>query len=220
MKRKKFAVIGLGKFGFHVARSLYEAGHEVVAMDSEKSRVQAIDPYSSEAFLLDATDREAVRALGLEHMDGVLVSTGTTISASLLICLHLKEMGVENILAKALDDDHAEILRRVGVTEVIHPERDTARRVARSLSTPNLIEFLPLAEGFEMVRIVASGDIVGKSLKEIDMRAQYQVHVVAIKAADRDELTLVPSADYRIGEGDILMVLGESADISRMKLLR
>lgn len=220
MRKKKFAVIGLGKFGFHVAKSLYEAGHEVVAIDSDRGRVQAITPYSSEALLLDATDREALPSLGLEHMDGVVVSTGTTISASLLICLHLKELGVERILSKALDDDHDKILRKVGATEVIHPERDTARRVARSLSTPNLIDYLPLSEGFQIVQTGAPQELVGKSLKDIDLRARYRVHIVAIRSRDQEDLMLVPQADYRIREGDILMMLGDSLDIQRIKSLR
>ncbi|MBN1841001.1 MAG: TrkA family potassium uptake protein, partial [Deltaproteobacteria bacterium] len=123
---KHFAVIGLGNFGFHATKALFEDGNEVLAIDADKGRAQAIDPFSTEAMVLDATDKEVLKSLGLENMDAVIVSTGTKISISILICLYLQEIGVKKILAKALDDDHAKILKRVGATEIIHPERDMA----------------------------------------------------------------------------------------------
>lgn len=119
---KHFAVIGLGNFGFHAAKALYEEGNEVLAMDTDRAKVQAIDQHSTEAVVLDATDKDALKSLGLEQMDAVIVSTGTKISNSILICLYLQEAGVKKILAKALDDDHAKILKRMGATEIIHPE--------------------------------------------------------------------------------------------------
>jgi len=131
---KRFAVIGLGNFGFHAARALYEDGNQVIAIDEDKARVQAIDPYATEALLLDATDKDALKALGLQHMDAVIVAAGAKISTSILICLHLQEIGVKKILAKALDDDPGKILKRMGAAEIIHPERDMALRVARGLS--------------------------------------------------------------------------------------
>jgi trk system potassium uptake protein TrkA len=103
---KRFAVIGLGNFGFHAAKALFEDGNEVIAIDTDKTRVQAIDPYCTEAVVLDSTDKEALKTLGLENMDGVIVSTGTKISTSILICLYLQEIGVKKILAKALDEDN------------------------------------------------------------------------------------------------------------------
>jgi trk system potassium uptake protein TrkA len=112
---KHFAVIGLGNFGFHAAKALFEDGNEVVAIDEDKARVQTIDPHSTKAVVLDATDKEALKSLGLENMDGVIVSTGTKISTSILICLYLQEIGIKKILAKAVDDDHGKILKRVTV---------------------------------------------------------------------------------------------------------
>ena len=123
---KKFAVIGLGNFGFHAAKALFEDGHEIIAIDTDRARVQAIDQFATEAIVLNATDKEALQSLGLEEMDAVIVSTGTKISVSIMICLYLQELGVKRILAKALDTDHEKILLRVGATEVIHPERDMA----------------------------------------------------------------------------------------------
>lgn len=217
---KKFAVIGLGNFGFHAAKALYEDGNEVVAIDSDKSRVQAIDPFSSEAIVLNATDKEALKSLGLEQMDGVIVSTGTKISNSILICLYLHETGVKKILAKALDEDHAKILKRVGATEIIHPERDMAVRVSRSLSQPNIMDFIPLAEEFDLIQVGPPKEFIGKTLIELDLRARYNVHVIAIKELIPENFILVPPANFRIKDSDVLIMLGKTGDIKRIKGLK
>lgn len=217
---KRYAVIGLGNFGFYAAKSLYEDGNEVVAIDSDKARVHGIDPYSTEAIVLDATDNEALRSLGLESMDGVIVSTGTKISTSILICLHLQEMGVKKILAKALDEDHGKILKRVGATEIIHPERDMAIRISRSLSRPNILDFIPLAEDYDLVQVGPPKEFIGKTLNELNLRAKYNVHVIAIKELVPDNFLLVPPADFVIKDSDILIMLGKSEDIKKIKALK
>ena len=217
---KKFAVIGLGKFGFHVAKALYEDGNEVIAIDIDKSRVQAIDPHCTEAVVLNSTDREALKSLGLENMDGVLVSTGTKISISILICLYLQEIGVKKILAKALDDDHEKILKRVGATEIIHPERDMALRISRSLSRPNVLDFIPLSDDFDLLQVGPPREFIGKNLKEINLRAKYNVHIIAIKELVPENFLLVPPASSVIKDSDILIMLGKSDDIKKIKALK
>jgi trk system potassium uptake protein len=217
---KRYAVIGLGNFGFHAAKSLYEDGNEVVAIDLDKARVHTIDPYSTEAIVLDATDNEALKSLGLENMDGVIVSTGTKISTSILICLHLQEMGVKKILAKALDEDHGKILKRVGATEIIHPERDMAIRISRSLSRPNILDFIPLAEDYDLVQVGPPKEFIGRTLNELNLRAKYNVHVIAIKELIPDNFLLVPPADFVIKDSDILIMLGKSEDIKKIKALK
>lgn len=217
---KRFAVIGLGNFGFHAAKALYEDGNEVVAIDSDKARVHAIDPYSTEAVVLDASDKEALSALGLESMDGVIVSTGTKISTSLLICLYLQEMGVKNILAKAIDEDHGKILRRVGAREIIHPERDMAIRVSRSLSRPNILDFVPLAEDYDLVQVGPPREFIGKTLAELNLRAKYNVNIIAIKELVPDNFLLVPPAGFVIKDSDILIMLGKSDDIKKIRELK
>ena len=217
---KRFAVIGLGNFGFHAAKALYEDGNEVVAIDTDKARVQSIDPFCTEAVVLDSTDKEALKTLGLENMDGVIVSTGTKISTSVLICLYLQEIGVKKILAKALDDDHGKILRRVGATEIIHPERDMAVRVSRGLSRPNVLDFIPLAEEFDLIQVGPPQDFIGKSLKDLNLRAKYNVHIIAIKELVPENFVLVPPASFVIKDSDILIMLGKSEDIRRIKALK
>jgi trk system potassium uptake protein TrkA len=217
---KSFAVIGLGNFGFHTARALFEGGHEVVAIDEDRGRVQAVDPYSTEAMVLNATDKEALKTLGLEQMEAVIVSTGTKISTSVLICLHLREIGVKKILAKALDEDHGKILKLVGATEVIHPERDMAMRVARSLSRPNVLDFIPLSEEFDLVQVGPPKDFIGKSLRDLNLRAKYNVHIIAIKETAPEDFILVPPAGFTIKESDVLIMLGRSDDIGHIKALK
>ncbi|MFH2219124.1 MAG: TrkA family potassium uptake protein [Pseudomonadota bacterium] len=217
---KRFAVIGLGNFGFHAAKALYEDGNEVVAIDSDKARVQAIDPYSTEAIVMDATDKDSLKALGLENMNGVIVSTGTKIGISILICLYLKEIGVKQILAKALDEDHGKILKLVGATEIIHPERDMALRVSRGLSQPNVLDFIPLAEGFDLVQVGPPREFIGRSLKELNLRAKYNVHIIAIKELVPENFLLVPPASFVIKDSDILVMLGKSLDINKIKALK
>jgi trk system potassium uptake protein TrkA len=216
---KKFAVIGLGNFGFHVAKALYEDGNEVIAIDTDKNRVQAIDEFSTEAIVMDSTDKDGLKALGLDTMDAVIVSTGTKISTSILICLHLQEVKVRKILAKALDDDHAKILRKVGATEIIHPERDMAKRIARSLSTPNILDFIPLADDFDLVQVGPPREFIGKSIRELNLRAKYNVHIIAIKELVPENFVLVPPPTFVVKDSDILIMLGKTENIKKMKAL-
>jgi trk system potassium uptake protein TrkA len=217
---KHFAVIGLGNFGFHAAKALFEDGNEVVAIDEDKARVQAVDPHSTKAIVLNATDKEALKSLGLENMDGVIVSTGTKISTSILICLYLQEFGVKNILAKAQDEDHGKILKRVGATEIIHPERDMAIRVSQGLSRPNVLDFVPLAEDYDLVQVGPPREFIGKSLKDLNLRAKYNVHIIAIKELVPENFVLVPPASFVIKDSDILIMLGKSEDIRKIKVLK
>lgn len=217
---KRFAVIGLGNFGFHAAKALYEDGNEVLAIDRDKGRVQAIDAHCTEAIVLDATDKDALKALGLENLNGVIISTGTKISISILICLYLHEIGIKKILVKALDEDHAKILKRVGATEIIHPERDMALRISRGLSRPNILDFIPLSEDFDLVQVGPPREFIGKNLKDLNLRAKYNVHIIAIKELVPENFILVPPASFVIKDSDILIMLGKTEDIRRIKALR
>jgi trk system potassium uptake protein TrkA len=214
---KKFVVIGLGNFGFHVAKELYEDGHQVLAIDTDGNRVQAIGGYATEAIVLDATDKSALRSLGLDGVDAVIVSMGANISASVLTCLYLGEIGVTTILAKAIDEDHEKILKKVGATEIIHPERDMAVRVARNLSKPNLLDFMPLAEGFELAEVGPPREFIGKSLRQLNLRAKYNVYVVAVQETVPENFVFVPPADFLLKDSDVMIMLGRTENIDRIK---
>jgi trk system potassium uptake protein len=220
MATKRFAVIGLGKFGFHVAKSLFEEGHEVVAIDQDRKLIREIDPYCTEAIVMDATDKESLLALGLHEMDSVIVSAGEKISNSILICLHLNEIGVKKILAKAMDDDHAKILKKLGATEVIRPEMSMAIRIAKGLSTPNILDFIPLAEDYNLLQVDPPRAFIGKTLRNLDLRARYHVHIIAIKEFIPENFILAPPAEFVIKDSDLLIILGKSEDIKRIKELK
>jgi trk system potassium uptake protein TrkA len=153
-------------------------------------------------------------------MDGIVVSTGTNISISILISLHLHEIGVKKILAKALDEDHAKILSKVGATEIIHPEKDMAVRVARGLSRPNILDFIPLEEDYNLIQVGPPSAFIGKSLKDLNLRASYNVYVIAVKELVPENFILVPPASFVIKKSDILMMLGKSKDIKRIEELK
>ncbi|MCD6137202.1 MAG: TrkA family potassium uptake protein [Deltaproteobacteria bacterium] len=214
---KRFAVIGLGNFGFYVAKTLFEDGHDVIAIDKNRERVQEIEPFCSEAVVLDVTDKKRLKALGLEDVDAAVISTGAATSSSILLTLHLHEFGVKKILAKAIDEDHGKILEKVGASEIIYPEKAMAIRVARSLSTPNIMDFILLSEDYNLLQISPPQTFVGKSLKELDLRAKYNVHVIAIKEVVPENFILVPPADFVIKDSDVLIMLGKAKDIKRIK---
>lgn len=210
----RFAVIGLGKFGSHVARTLYEKGNEVVGIDSDSGRVQEMRDSCSQAIVANCTDQETLRALGVGDSDAVILSLGERMDASVLVTLYLRELGVQRIVVKALSDDHGKILKMIGATEIVHPERDTAVRVANVLGTRSILEFLPLGVGFSLVELAAPKAFVGKTLAEMKIRQQYQVTVVAVKNGDR--LDLVPGGDYPVAPGDLLVLVGKDQDLNRL----
>jgi len=214
---KRFAVIGVGHFGFHVAKTLFEDGHEVIVIDKDRNRVQEIEPFCSQAIVMDVMDKERLKALGLEDVDAAIISTGEAISASILLTLHLHEFGVKKILAKALNEDHGRVLEKVGAAEIIFPEKAMAIKVARNLSTPNIMDFILLSEDYNLMQIAPPQAFVGKSLKVLDLRAKYNVHVIAIKELVPENFVLVPPADFVIKDSDVLIMLGKPQDIRRIK---
>ncbi len=216
---RRFAVIGIGKFGFHVTKTLFEDGNEVVAIDQDRNRIQGIEPFCTETIVLDAQDKEHLKALGLEDLDAVVVSTGVNIKISILITSYLKEIGIKRILAKAVDEDHGNILKKIGATEIIYPEKDMAIKVARGLSTPHILDFLPLTEDYNLIQIAPPRAFIGKSLRTLDLRARYNIYVIAVKEIVPDNFVLLPPADFIIKDSDILIMLGRSEDIKRIKAL-
>jgi trk system potassium uptake protein TrkA len=217
---KKFAVIGIGTFGFYLTKTLFEEGHEVVAIDLDRNRVQAISNFCTEAIVMDATVTEGLKALGLEEMNCIVVSTGSNISSSILICLHLQEFGVKKILAKALDEDHNKILIKMGATKIINPEMAMAIRAAKELSKPNVIDFIPLAEGYSLIQVGPPRAFIGKTFRQLDLRAKYGVYIIAIKEVLQENFVLVPPADFVIKDSDILIMLGMDKDIKRIRDLK
>lgn len=216
MKRKRFGVIGLGNFGHHVARALYEEGHEVVAVDLDQDRIQRIQEHCTFALMADAADREFLRSQGFAEMDGVVVSTGERSHLATLITLYLKELKVGNILVKAISEDHGRILEKIGADEIIFPEKDMARKIARNLAMPNILEFLPMGEGYSITEAGPPAAFIGKTLAELDLRRRLQITVIGIRDVLTDKFTLLPLPDQVIKDSDLLVFIGRSQDIERI----
>jgi trk system potassium uptake protein TrkA len=210
----RYAVIGLGKFGATVVRSLHERGHEVVAVDRDRLRVQEVRDSCTQAIEADCTDQDTLRALGIQDADAVVVSLGERMDASVLVTLYLRELGLKQIVVKAVSEDHGKILHLIGASEIVHPERDTARRVARGLAVRSIVEYLPLAADSSLVELHLPPEFAGKTLAELDIRKRYQVLVVAIKR--EDELLIATGGDERLQGGDVLVLVGRDVDLDRV----
>lgn len=213
--KKKFCVIGLGNFGFHVVAALYEAGHEVIAIDTEKDRVQAVKDISSYAILGDAASKEFLSSQGIAEMDAVVVSTGDRSHLSTLITLYLKELRVPRILVKAVNEDHGRILDRVGATDVIFPEKEMAKRIAHNLASPNVLEFIPLAEEYSLSESEPPKHFIGKTLVELELRKKFHVTVIAIKDVLTDKFLPAPPPTYLIKDSDLLIFIGKTEDVDK-----
>ncbi len=212
----KFAVIGLGSFGFNVARTLYERGYEVVAIDKDKDRIEEAKSFSSHAVLTDASAKENLEALGIRDMDVVVVSLGSAMEASILTVLHLHELGIKRIVAKASTEDHGKILDAVGATEVINPEKDMAVRTALKLTSPHILECLPLVSGVSIEEVAPPERFIGKSLRELDLRNKYGIQVIAVRELIPERTVYVPPADFVIKDSDVLIVMGDEKMLDKM----
>jgi trk system potassium uptake protein TrkA len=216
---KKFIVLGLGSFGFSVAQTLFEEGNDVIAMDMDNELAQKIRPYCTQAIIGDATQKDMLATLGLDEMDAVVINMGDHTSAATLVTLFAKELGAKRIVVKASDGDHGKILRKVGATQVIYPEIDMAVKVARNLSTPDVLDYFPMTGEYIIAEIAPVAEFVGKTLAELKLRSQYNVNVIGIKELVPENFVLVPAADFTIKDSDVLLVIGTRDDIKRIKQL-
>jgi trk system potassium uptake protein TrkA len=213
----QIAVIGLGRFGFHAATLLHEAEHEVLAIDIDPVQVQRVRDHSTQAVVLDAREIEPLRNLGLPDFDAVVLSLGTQVDASALVTLHLKDLGVRRLIAKASSADHARLLHMIGASEVVFPERDAAERVVRRLSDVNLIDFIPLGEGHSLREVTAPREFVGRSLVELKLRNRFGVQVVAIRSGGEATVRVNPGPETVLQDQDALFVLGRDDELDRLR---
>jgi len=215
--KKEFAVIGLGRFGGSICRALSEEGMEVMAMDIDEDKVNGFSSIVSHAVVGDSTDEGVLKSLGIRNFDHVIVAIGDNVHASILTTLILKELGVKHITVKAQNDYHEKVLSKIGADQIVHPERDMGKRIAHNIISNNVLDYLELSDEHSIVEIVASENMDGKSLIDLDIRAKYGINIVAIK---RDKNIIVsPQATELILDGDILIVIGADTDINRFEKL-
>lgn len=214
------AVIGLGRFGAHVARHAFLEGHQVLAVSNDPESVQEIKDSSHRAVVLDATDRDRLEALGLREFDVVVVSLGEKVDASAIIVLHLREMGVRRIIAKAGAREHGRLLELIGAHEVIYPEREVAQRLARRLRDRNLVDFVPLGINHGIEEIAVPSEWAGRGLSELELRSAHGVQVLAKVDGPTGNVTVNPDPAAPLRDSDRLLVLGTNADLKKLPAAR
>jgi trk system potassium uptake protein TrkA len=221
---KRFVVCGLGQFGWEVARALYEKGAEVIAVDKDMGLVENIKGFVTTAININTTDEEALRSLNLQNIDAAIVSIGEDWESSILTTAILKELGIEQIIARRAGSIHGRILEKVGATKVISPEINIADQLARNLVSTGILEHIPLPDDHIIIQVEAREEFFDKTLIELDFRRNYGLLVVGIKRLhtrvgesgevyEETEAISLPSATEAIKENDILMLVGKKEDI-------
>ena len=214
---KSYVVIGLGRFGSTLARQLCKLGAEVLAMDVHNDLVQQVADDVTHAVVGDAQDKDVLRALGVRDFDCAIVAIGTNLAASVLTVMNLQELGVPYIICKAHDETHSRVLQKLGVNKVVIPEQENAARLARSLNSHNVLDYIELSEDYGILELPAPRSWIGKSLKELNIRAKLGVNIIAVENGQKTNVS--PSADYVIGEGDIMVVLGDNYSLEAVQKL-
>lgn len=213
MANKQYAVIGLGRFGTSIARKLHEAGQEVLGIDLEEENVEAAEGYVTDAAVADSTEEKALTSLGITEFDCVIVAIGNDIQSSILTVVLLKNLGISKIIAKALGKRHGQVLEAIGVDWVIYPERDMGERVANQLLSPNLLNYIELSKNYNIEEIKIPSRMIGKNLKELDIRAKFNVNIIAI--VRNDEIIVSPSPEELLQPEDLLVTIGSRKDLTK-----
>ncbi|TCP53681.1 trk system potassium uptake protein TrkA [Tumebacillus sp. BK434] len=211
---KQFAVVGLGRFGTSVARTLYEMGYDVLGIDSDDDIIQDIADLVTHAVTADSTDENALKSIGIRNFDVVIVAIGNDVKNSILTTLILKELGVQYIVVKAQDELHGKVLEKIGADKVVYPERDMGYRVAHNLVSPNILDYIELAPDYSIYELQAPSKFIGKSLEQLDLRRRYGVNVMAIKHGK--DINISPIATDLLHQGDVLVVVGKNEDLDEL----
>lgn len=208
-------IIGLGHFGTSLVEEFVNKGCEVIVIETNKEKGEKVKDFVSQVIVADATNKDLLAQFA-KDVDCVIVCLGDRIDTSVLITYYLKEVGVTRIIAKASSLEHGEILKVVGAHEVIYPERDTAKRLVTSLTTPNVLEFVKLAEGFEIVEIAAPEEFVRNSIRDLQLRSKYGIEILAVKNPLTSEVKVMPDPDYIFKADDVLIAIGDIQSIQKI----
>lgn len=214
--KKQFVVVGLGRFGGSVTKTLVQLGHEVMGLDKDMKRVQEYAGVIPHVYQADTTDENVLKQLGVQNMDHAIVAIGDDLQASILTTLILKDLNVPLVTAKATSEYHRRVLERIGADHIVQPERDTGIRVAHQMTSKNMVDYLELSPEFTLVEVLAPHSMHDKSLKQLNMRAKYGCNIVAIRRRDHS-MNVSPLADDKIYEGDMLIIIGTNKDINRFE---
>jgi trk system potassium uptake protein TrkA len=214
---KRCIVVGLGIFGNNIVRELSDKGFEVIAIDKSKEAVQRVRDLASKAIVADGTDKEIMEQIGIHEDDTVIISFGEDLAAATLITLHLKQLKVKSIIVKAPNEEHKMILEKVGATDVIIPEKEVAIKVARSLLSPNVFDYLPLSDDYMIYEMAPPESFLGKTIADLQLRSQYNIMVIAVKDLLSDKVFTLPPAHFVVKDGQMLVLVGKMADIEKIR---
>ncbi|WP_455539556.1 potassium channel family protein [Terrisporobacter sp.] len=209
---KQYIVIGCGRFGSTLATTMNLLGHQVMAIDKNEEIIQSLSDKVTHVASVDVTDEYALRSLGLGNFDVAIVAIGSDIRASIMATIIAKEMGVEQVVCKAKDELQAKVLYKIGADRVVFPERDMGIRVAHNLVSDNILDHIELDPEYSIMEIVTPNRWVGKTLIELDLRAKYEITILAIKNGDK--VNVIPSPREELQENSILVVIGKNNNIS------
>lgn len=231
---RQFAVIGLGRFGFKVAEVLAKKGASVIAIDRRQDLIEKISDFVTKAIQIDSANEEALIASGIKEVDVAIISIGENIESSILTTALVKNIGINEIISRACTSLHAQILKMVGATRVIFPEEDMGVRVANSVLSPGILEYMELGADYTLAEIEAKKEWIGSTINVWDVKNNFGVNVVIIKRkivesvekaeeaketeeAKEKEIKVLPTANYKIEEGDVFIILGDKKDIERFE---
>ena len=214
---KSYVVIGMGRFGSEVARQLYKCGCEVLAVDLQSELIQQVSQDVTHAVVADSRDKEVLRMLGVGDFDCAVVGIGDDLAASVLITMNLKELGVPYLVCKAHDDTHLRILEKLGADRVVIPEKENAARLAKSLSSPNLLDYIELSDEYSIIELSVPKIWIGKTLRELNVRAKLGLNILAVRCNGKMDVS--PAADFSFGEGDVVIVLGDAKALTAVQKL-
>lgn len=209
-----YGVIGLGRFGTALVKTLAAAGKEVIAIDKNEEKVREVRAYTDYAFVVDNLSETALKETGMQNCGTVTVCIGEQIDMSILTTMLVIKLGVPNVIAKATSEVHGEVLKRMGAT-VVYPEADMAVRIGRRLIFGNLLDYVALADGVEVRRITAGGRVIGRTVQELDVRKVYGINIIAVERDGRTDVEF--TASYRFGQGDTITVIGKVDKIDRFE---
>lgn len=213
---KSILIIGMGRFGHHLATNFLENGHDVMIVDENEEKLEDMVPYATSTRIGDCTSEEVLKSIGVRNFDVVFVCIGTNFQSSLEITSLVKELGAKRVISKATRDIQAKFLLRNGADEVIYPDKDIAEKWAERYSLDNIFDYIDLPGAFGIYEIPPLREWVGKSIRESDIAANHKISILGIKKKHEEEMSVMPSADYIIRDTDHLMVMAGNEVAERL----
>jgi trk system potassium uptake protein TrkA len=214
--KKPIGIIGLGKFGFQLGKTLIELGRPVVGIDVAASNVKRAQQLFTHVYQADASNKDVLEQIGIGDLDHVIISVGNSVAASSMIAMYLKEFNIANVWAKAIDNDHAKLLMKIGVNQVVIPEHLAARQLANRIAMPGFIDYLPFDLDMVLEQLTVK-NWAGKSLREIELTSRFGVQVIAIRKVNGKKYKFVPKADDLLEKDDVVVVIGHAERLRNLE---